>query len=168
MTKTKMFALLAISGFTFLSSSASAEESYVLKRPLLTLDAAQKIADSAIKTCRKKGVNVTVTVVDRTGRPLVVMRDTLAMPVSIEISRLKAFSALNFNTATETLEGRFKGPGSIAKVDGVLASAGGIPINAGGNILGGIGVSGAPSGETDKSCATAGLEAIKTDLEMSM
>ena len=47
-----------------------------------------------------------------------------------------------------------------------MLGAGGIPINVGGSILGGIGVSGAPSGETDEKCASAGLEAVRADLEM--
>jgi uncharacterized protein GlcG (DUF336 family) len=45
-------------------------------------------------------------------------------------------------------------------------SAGGVPINVGGFIYGGIGVSGAPSGETDEVCAQAGLDAVAEDLEM--
>ena len=168
MTTTKRLAFLTFLGFSFLSIQATAEETLILKRPMMTLDAAQKIARVAIDTCRKKGINIGVTVVDRSGQVMVVMRDTLAMPLTLDISRQKAYSALSFNTTTESLEGRFKGPGSIAKVDGVITSAGGIPINASGNILGGFGVSGAPSGKTDEECATAGLKAVSTDLEMSM
>lgn len=47
-------------------------------------------------------------------------------------------------------------------------SAGGVPIQVGGSLLGGVGVSGAPSGETDQECAQAGVDAVQTDLEMSM
>ena len=71
-----------------------------------------------------------------------------------------------FNSPTSQLEGRFKGAYQVPKLDGLLVSAGGIPIDVGGNILGGIGVSGAPSGLTDEKCAKAGLDAVKTDLEM--
>ena len=48
-----------------------------------------------------------------------------------------------------------------------MMSAGGVPINAGGSILGAIGVSGAPSGEVDEACAQAGIDAISDDLEMA-
>lgn len=164
----KRLAVIAFISFPLVSTQAFAEENLVLKRPIITLNAAEKIARTAIDTCRKKGINIGVTVVDRSGITMVVMRDTLAMPLTLEISRQKAYSALSFNSTTASLEGRFKGPGSIAKVDGVITSAGGIPINAAGNILGGIGVSGAPSGKTDEECAKAGLEAIATDLQMSM
>lgn len=168
MTTKKHLAFFALMGLTFLSVQATAEEALILKRPMITLDAAEKIARTAVETCRKKGINIGVTVVDRSGQTMVVMRDTLAMPLTLDISRQKAYSALSFNATTASLEGRFKGPGSIAKVDGVITSAGGIPITAAGNILGGIGVSGAPSGKTDEECATAGLKAVSTDLEMSM
>jgi len=168
MTTRKHLAFLAFTSLTLLSVQAMAEENLILKRPIITLDAAEKIARTAVESCRKQGINIGVTVVDRSGQVLVVLRDTLAMPLTLDISRQKAYSALSFNTTTASLEGRFKGPGSIAKVDGVITSAGGIPITAAGNILGGIGVSGAPSGKTDEGCAKAGLEAISTDLQMSM
>jgi uncharacterized protein GlcG (DUF336 family) len=47
-------------------------------------------------------------------------------------------------------------------------SAGGLPIQAGGQLLGAVGVSGAPSGKTDEECAQAGMDTIIDDLEMEM
>jgi uncharacterized protein GlcG (DUF336 family) len=47
-------------------------------------------------------------------------------------------------------------------------SAGGLPIQAGGQLLGGVGVSGAPSGKTDEQCAQAGIDLVLDDLEMEM
>jgi len=71
-----------------------------------------------------------------------------------------------FNTPLSQLQGRFTKPYQVPKIDELVLGAGGIPINVGGSILGGIGVSGAPSGETDEKCAKAGLEAVLADLEM--
>jgi uncharacterized protein GlcG (DUF336 family) len=90
------------------------------------------------------------------------------MPITVEISKGKAFAAMNFNTPTSGLEGRFKEPYGPPSIGGLITSAGGLPIVAGSSILGGIGVSGAPSGEVDEGCAKKGLEAIMTDLEMAM
>ena len=84
------------------------------------------------------------------------------------VKKHKAYAAMNFNTATSELEGRFTSPFSPGKIDGIVLSAGGVPIAAGGTILGGIGVSGAPSGRLDEACARAGLETIADDLEMAM
>ena len=132
----------------------------------LSLDAALRIGQAAIAQCRKQGVQVTVTVIDRGGDSQVVLRDTLAMDISIPISRKKAYTAMEFNAATSTLQNRFQGNYNVPKIDELLIAAGGIPINIGGNIMGGIGVSGAPSGLTDEACAKAGLAAVEDDLEM--
>jgi uncharacterized protein GlcG (DUF336 family) len=132
----------------------------------LSLDTAMRIGKAAIEKCRKEGVQITVTVVDRGGDAQVVLRDTLAMDVSIPVSMKKAYTAMEFNSPTSALENRFPGAYSVPKIDTLLMSAGGIPINVAGNIMGGIGVSGAPSGLTDEACAKAGLAAVQDDLEM--
>jgi uncharacterized protein GlcG (DUF336 family) len=133
----------------------------------MSLDTALTAAQASIAACRKEGVQITVTVIDRGGHPQVVLRDVLAMDVSLSISRDKAYTAMSFNSPTGNLEGRFKGSYGVPKTKGVLIARGGLPVLAGGSILGGIGVSGAPSGETDEKCAQAGIDAIRDDLEMS-
>ena len=71
-----------------------------------------------------------------------------------------------FNVATSELADRANTP--IGRVPGLIMSAGGVPIQVGGSLLGGVGVSGAPSGDTDQECAQAGVDAVSTDLEMAM
>jgi len=153
-----------ISG-TVLGASESAQP-LTLNIKRLSLDTALRIGKAAIEKCRKEGMSVTVTVIDRGGHPQVVLRDTLAMDVSIPISKMKAYTAMSFNAPTSELQGRFPGSYNVPKLDELLISSGGIPINIGGSIMGGIGVSGAPSGETDEACARAGIEAVQLDLEM--
>lgn len=132
----------------------------------LSLDMALKAGQASIAECRKQGVQVAVTIVDRGGHPQIVLRDVLAMDLTLAISRDKAYTAMSFNSPTKALEKRLGQANSIGKIDGVIAAAGGLPITAGGTLVGGIGVSGAPSGLTDEKCAQAGIEAIKADLEM--
>jgi len=139
----------------------------IVKIPRLTLEASEKIAQGAIAACRKEGIQIGVTVVDRSGDTMVFMRDTLAPKVSIEISRQKAFTAVNFNAPLSHMENRFTKPFSVGKVDGLVFSAGGLPIEAAGNIVGAVGVSGAAAGEQDEACALAGIDAIRMDLEMA-
>ncbi len=134
----------------------------------MSMDMALRIAQAAVKQCREEGVQVAVTVVDRGGHPQVVLRDVLAMDITVPISRQKAHTAMAFNSPTSDLEGRFESPFSVAKLEGLLMSAGGVPVQAGGNIVAGVGVSGAPSGEIDEKCARAGVEAVKVDLEMAV
>lgn len=162
------FAILLFSlavGFAPLSGYA-ADESLTVSTKRLKLETALRIAQATIKHCRKEGVQIAVTVVDRNGHAQVVLRDVLAMDITLPISKQKAHTAMAFNTPLSQMESRFTKPFQVAKLDGLIVSAGGIPINIGGSILGGIGVSGAPSGKTDEKCAKAGLAAVSEDLEM--
>ena len=153
--------------FSFSNFSYSADdETLTLSVKRLKLETALRIAQAAIKQCRKEGVQIAVTVVDRSGHAQVVLRDVLAMDITLPISKQKAHTAMAFNTDLSKMESRFTSPFQVAKLDGLIVSAGGIPINIGGSILGGIGVSGAPSGKTDEKCAKAGLDAVSEDLEM--
>ncbi len=133
----------------------------------ITMDTALQLAQATIEACRKEGVQIAVTVVDRAGHPQVMLRDVLAMDLTLAISKQKAYTALSFNMPTSEMGARFTEPYSVMKLDGLVASAGGLPITAGGALLGGVGVSGAPSGITDEQCAQAGIDAIQDDLEMA-
>jgi uncharacterized protein GlcG (DUF336 family) len=158
----KRLIALALLGLPLL---AQAEVPAVIKIPRLTLEASEKLAQATIAACRKEGIQIGVTVVDRSGDAMVFLRDTLAPRITIEISRQKAFTAVNFNAPLSTMENRFTKPFAVGKVDGLVFSAGGIPIEAAGNIVGAVGVSGAATGEQDEACAREGLKAIAFDLE---
>ncbi|MCU7844227.1 MAG: heme-binding protein [Candidatus Thiodiazotropha sp. (ex Monitilora ramsayi)] len=151
-----------------LTQTAMSEEevspTVTLKR--LSLETATAVAQGAIEACRKEGIQIGVTVVDRDGIVQVTLRDTIAAQITVPISRQKAFTAVNFNAATSALTSRAGTP--IGRIDGLVMSAGGLPIQAGGQLLGGVGVSGAPSGETDERCAQAGVDVVIDDLEMAM
>jgi uncharacterized protein GlcG (DUF336 family) len=155
-------ALLAV---VLLSATASADESPTVSVKRLTLDAAVTIAQGAVETCRRKGIQISVTVVDRDGTVQAQLRDTIAAPLTTLISFRKAYTAASFNAATSALTARVDTP--IGRIDGLVMSAGGIPIHAGGALLGAVGVSGALSSETDEACAQAGLDKVKDDLELA-
>ena len=156
----------AVAGAPGVAAADRAAQPLTVNIKRLSLDTALRIGKAAIDRCRKEGVQVTVTVIDRGGHEQVVLRDVLAMDISIPLSKKKAHTAMSFNAPTSQLADRFSGSYGVPKLDELLISAGGIPINVGGNIMGGIGVSGAPSGETDEKCAQAGLAAVLDDLEM--
>lgn len=168
--KKRYYSLVAcfMTFFLFNPMANAEEQPAMVDIKRMSLNMAMTAAKATIDACRKEGVQVAVTIIDRGGHPQVVLRDVLAMDLTLTISRDKAYTAMSFNSATSNLTGRFPGSYSVGKVDGILIAAGGLPINAGGNILGGIGVSGAPSGETDEKCAQAGIDAIIDDLEMAM
>lgn len=163
----KTIPLVAAACLFFTGGAAQAEDPPIVPIKRLSMEMALQIAKGAIEQCRKEGVQVAVTVVDRGGHAQAVLRDVLAMDLTLTISKQKAYTAMSFNSATSALEKRFTSPFSVGKIDGLVMSAGGLPINAGGTILGGVGVSGAPSGETDEKCAKAGIDAVLADLEMA-
>jgi uncharacterized protein GlcG (DUF336 family) len=131
----------------------------------MTLATATKVAQAAIAECTKKGVQIGVTVVDRDGIVQVAMRDTIAAQITLPISKGKAYAAVNFNAPTSALSERANSP--LGHFPGLVLMAGGLPVQVGGSLIGGVGVSGAPSSETDEQCAQAGIEAVATDLEMA-
>ena len=160
-----LYALIGLALFT--GTVRADDESAVVQIHRLKTDFAVKIAAEGLAACRKQGVNIAIAVVDRGGHIQALVRDTLASPITVTIATHKANAAVNFNVPTAELEGRFTSPFSPGKIDGIVLSAGGLPINAGGHIIGGIGVSGAPSGETDQACAQAGLDSVIEELEFS-
>ncbi len=157
---------LVVTFIIFSLPAYAQEQSMTVPIKRLTMESALRVAEAAIAQCRKEGVQIAVTVVDRGGHAQVVLRDVLAMDITLPISLQKAHTAMAFNAPLSELQDRFTKPYQVPKLDGLVMSAGGIPINVGGTILGGIGVSGAPTGEIDEKCANAGLDAISDDLEM--
>ena len=162
----KIKTLVVAAGIMSLIGSAAADDPMMVQVKRLSLDTATKVAQAAVAACREKGIQMGVTVVDRDGAVQVALRDTIAPPITLPISKGKALAAVNFSVATSELADRANTP--IGRVPGVVMSAGGIPIQVGGAMVGGVGVSGAPSGETDAECAQAGIDAVIDDLEMAM
>jgi uncharacterized protein GlcG (DUF336 family) len=92
------------------------------------------------------------------------LRDTLGPPVSVGISKDKAYTSANFTAPSGGLE-RMKGSPLYTR-DGLAMMPGAVLIEAGGSVYGAVGVSGAPGGDIDESCAIAGVAAVSDDLEM--
>ncbi len=132
----------------------------------MTMPTALMVAQGAIAECTKLGIQIGVTVVDREGIVQVTLRDTIAAPITLIVSKGKAFTAANFNSASGSLGSLANSP--VGRVPGLVMGAGGLPIEIGGSLIGAVGVSGAPSGDTDEQCAQAGIDVVLDDLEMSL
>ena len=135
----------------------------------LTTASAQRAAQAAFDRCSKDGYTVTVAVVDRGGQPLALLRDNLAGSHTVNTAIGKAATAVSFRVDTKELAAQTL-PGSaqsgIRALPAVVAIAGGIVVQAKGALVGGIGVSGAPGGDADETCAKAGLAAVSDSLEL--
>ncbi len=159
-------ALAAGLSATSLGAAAAPEATYTVK--LLTPEAALTAAQAAMAHCRKAGHQVTVAVVDRSGLVQVLLRDRFAGAHTIDIAPQKAWTAASFRMSSSALAAETqagKPMSGIRATPRVMAIGGGQVIEAGGAVLGAIGVSGAPGGEADDACAMAGIKAIADAIE---
>jgi uncharacterized protein GlcG (DUF336 family) len=158
---------LAVAVALGLMSSGSASAEAVLQARLLSADAANSMVMAALAQCQKDSYRVSAAVVDRGGNLLAFVRDPLAGPHTAESSRRKAFTAATFGMTSAAFASLTGNPGAAGLKDltGVFALAGGVPIKVGNEVLGGIGVGGAPGGEKDEACASAGLARVADQLK---
>jgi len=168
MKRKQLLALaLGACALTLVMSAAQAQEATFAVK-MLTPETALKAAQAALKKCRDDGYQVAVAVVDRSGLAQVVLRDRFAGAHTPRMAVDKAWTAVSFRTPTADLE-RVTQPGmpqsGIRHRPRVAAVAGGLMIEGGGALLGGIGVSGAPGGDRDDVCARAGIAAIQDSVD---
>ena len=146
----------------------AADATFAIK--LLTPETALKAAQAALARCRTNGYQVTVAVTDRMGVVQVLLRDRFAGPHTTDMATAKAYTAVSVRTNTTELA-EMTQPGrpqsGMRNRPGLAAVGGGLMIEAGGSLLGAIGVSGAPGAKEDDACAAAGIAAIREDLELN-
>ena len=133
----------------------------------LSLDMARAIGETALETCRNNGFHVSVTVLDRAGQVRVALRDDNARPHTMENSQRKAYTARTFRIPSGEFVKRVKENPTIGAVhlSGIIAAQGALPIKAGDEVIGAVGVSGAPGGEKDEACAKAGIAKVEASLK---
>ena len=125
------------------------------------------IATTAAETCKGQGYRVSVTVVGRNGEPLVQLRGEDASPHTYDFSFRKAYTARTFRVASGEIANRFKqDPAYFAvHVPNAVPSQGALPIKIGEEVIGAVGVSGAPGGDKDEACAKAGIDKVADQLK---
>jgi uncharacterized protein GlcG (DUF336 family) len=125
---------------------------------------AGKAIQASLDACKKDGYRVSVSVVDRTGVLRAMTRADGAGPHTIDSSRKKAYTAASLRRPTTELAELINQVPTLQALremnNDVLFLGGGLPIEIGGEIVGGIGVGGAPGAHLDDACAQAGLDAI--------
>jgi len=134
----------------------------------ISLDLANQIAAHTVAACAANGYNVTATVVDRAGTVRAVQRADNAGPHTLEASRLKAYtSASAKNTTLAIMEGSQKNPAAanLGQIPGYLLLGGGVPLKVGNEVIGAVGVGGAPGGHLDEQCALAGISKVAEQLK---
>src|ERR1700754_116086 len=142
-------ALLA-SSTIFVTGPALAQAPQVEKNVSMAM--ALAIIQGIIEQCTKDGYKVSVTIVDKGGNVAASIRGDGTNPHTMEFSRLKAYTARTRNqTSLQTMK-LLEDPANafIRQIPNVVRVGGGVPIRAGNEPIGGVGVSGAPGGEKDE------------------
>jgi uncharacterized protein GlcG (DUF336 family) len=150
-----------------LVSGVNADKHGMFTTQSLTPETALKAATTALEKCRSDGYQVAVAVVDRMGNMQVMIRDRYAGAHTSDTARRKAWTATSFRTNTSDLldiSAPGKPQAGLRDITEALVLGGGVLIEAGGSLVGAIGVSGAPGGELDDICAVAGIDAIEEDI----
>lgn len=158
-----------------LANPAIADDAALYPYRSLSLELASEAAWAAINACRQRGYSVAAVVVDRGGNPQAELRDRFAGPHTMDTAFRKAWTANSFRQSTGDLATMLENgtlPSQIPHIPGALLVGGGLLIEAAGAVVGGIGVSGAPPGKSERdsidgACATAGLQAIAETLEFA-
>lgn len=159
--KLATLALLASATTLSLADGARSEKN-------MTLALANQLAAAAVSACQANGYAVTATVVDRAGGIRAMHRADNAGPHTIAASERKAFtSASAKNATTAMMETAQKNPGAanLVHIPGFLLLGGGMPVKVGNEVIGAVGVGGAPGGHLDDQCVAAALESVKDQLK---
>ncbi len=134
----------------------------------ISLELANQIAAATVASCSAAGYNVAAAVVDRAGSLRALQRADNAGPHTLSSSQAKAYtSASAKNTTLAMMEGAQKNPAgaNLVYMPGFLLLGGGVPIKVGNEVIGAVGVGGAPGGHLDEKCAMDALEKVKDQLK---
>jgi len=151
-----------------LAAAGTAQAQSVRSERNMSLDLANQIAAATVAACQANGYAVTATVVDRAGGVRAVQRADNAGPHTLGASAQKAYtSASAKNSTLAMMEGSQKNPAAanLVHIPGFLLLGGGVPVKVGTEVIGAVGVGGAPGGHLDEQCAMVALDKVKDQLK---
>jgi len=157
--------LVLAAALAVIPSTANAQA--VVSERTLAYGAALEMATTALEACRKGGYKVTITVLNRAGRTKVVLHDDGANPHTLENSLRKAYTSLTFRVPSGEFGKRqnaLPAPHGAMLLDKVTSAEGALPVMSNKEVIGSIGISGAPGGHLDAACAQAGIDKIAAGL----
>jgi uncharacterized protein GlcG (DUF336 family) len=159
--------IAAFAGACALAGAPAQAEDVTTTRQL-SIALAAEAAQVALATCTQQGYRVSVAVVDRSGLLRAYLRGDGAAPHTYDSATRKAFTSASFGATTAELAKRIAdnpGNAALAGIPGTLMLAGGVPVKAGNDVLGAVGVGGAPGGDKDEACSQAGIAKIQDRLK---
>lgn len=147
----------------FMTALLPAARAQLRQQPDLNLDAATRLAARATDTCRRLGRPVAVAVLDHGGKVILLQRGDGVGPHNLEAGRRKAYTALSTRAPTLDLARNAQAhpdARNLATLPELLLLGGGVPLSAGGQPAGAIGVAGGGNAVNDHACAQAAIAAV--------
>jgi uncharacterized protein GlcG (DUF336 family) len=156
-----MLSKILVAGLALAGPMTAATQSQLPTKPVLTLEAAKRVAAAAEAEATRNGWAVSIAVLDDSGQLLLFQRMDGAKLVATDIAIRKARTAAYFQGPTKDLEDEVAGGRTaLLPIDGFMPLQGGVPLMFEGQIVGAVGVSGV-TGEQDAQCALAGAAALE-------
>ena len=159
-----MKSIIIVAGLALIGASTA--NAQLVTHKDLSVTTAVTIAQTAVQTCKGQGYNVSAHVLGRSGEVLVAMRGDDTGPHTLENSMKKAWTAraqrapsVNFANAV-----KMNPTAGAIHLTNMVPAQGGLPIMVGDDVIGAVGVSGAPGGDKDEACAKAGIDRVAADL----
>jgi uncharacterized protein GlcG (DUF336 family) len=157
--------ILAVAMAAGLAAPAFAQAPQVEKN--ISMGLAMAIIQGTLEQCTKDGYKVSITIVDKAGNVAAQLRGDGTNPHTMEFSRLKAYTSRTRGQTSLEFMKLVADPANayLRQIPNVVAVGGGVPIKAGNEVIGAVGVSGAPGGEKDEVCAAAGIARVEAALK---
>ena len=162
-----MRALLSVCAVPLFCALTAPANAQLLEQKALSAAMAMTIAQVTIDTCKANGYRVSVSIVGRAGELLLQVRGDNTGPHTMENSFRKAYTSRTFRGPSSDLVQRLKDNPNLPLIwlSNVVAAQGALPIKVGDDVLGAVGVSGAPGGDKDEVCAKAGIDKVADQLK---
>ena len=125
------------------------------------------IMQGVLDQCTKDGYKVSLVIIDKGGNVAASVRGDGTPPHTMDFARMKAYTARTRNQTSLATMKQMEDPafGFLRQIPNVVGVGGGVPIRVGNEVIGGVGVSGAPGGEKDEVCANAGVAKVADALK---
>ena len=133
----------------------------------ISMAMALAVIQGTLEQCTKDGYKVSITIVDKAGNVAAQLRGDGTNPHTMEFSRLKAYTSRTRGQTSLEFQKLTADPANayLKQIPNTVAVGGGVPIKAGNEVIGAVGVSGAPGGEKDEVCANAGIAKVADALK---
>lgn len=161
-------------GSVIVAATSAVHAQGVINVPRLSANLANQVVGDTVAICAQRKYNVVAIIVDLDGVRQAVLRGNGAPIHSMDNAYYKAYASASLTLgrnedSTHAIAQRMAkaSPSTVpnTQLPNVTYARGGIAIKAGGKIIGGLGVSGAPGGQFDEECGNAALDKIRDQLK---